>query len=118
MTLSYYTYSVFYTVLNPDLFGHLKDPYTTVFVSILAICPLVQIVLEKYFFMSIRIFTWINKKKSYKVTLPKADCSFYHVTGIFLVQNYLISFIRDMFNHYYRLTSHLQQLIPFRHWSK
>lgn len=33
MTLSYYTYSV----LNPDLFGHLKDPYTTVFVSILAI---------------------------------------------------------------------------------
>lgn len=37
MTLSYYTYSVFYTVLNPDLFGHLKDPYTTVFVSILAI---------------------------------------------------------------------------------
>lgn len=37
MTLSYYTYSVFYTVLNPDLFGHLKDLYTTVFVSILAI---------------------------------------------------------------------------------
>lgn len=68
MTLSYYTYSVFYTVLNPDLFGHLKDPYTTVFVSILEIYAvlLFKLSLKNTFFMSIRIFTWINKKNHIK----------------------------------------------------